>query len=147
LGKVTEDHGKASGDEHGRVLQPGKSRSNLTDDSAHLLPEAGPGAVDSGTVTADGDVLARKASRNHINNASPWFTVKTAHVRPNRERREKSIVLSLRQNLCGVGITLNGADGTPAKQAPVQYSATSAREKSQLIHHRSCKHAPGIPGH
>jgi hypothetical protein len=42
--------------------------------------------------------------------------------------------LSLRQNLCGVGITLNGADGAPAEEVAAEYSATSACEKSQLIH-------------
>nr|WP_245846612.1 hypothetical protein [Halomonas humidisoli] len=78
--------------------------------------------------------MAGKAARNDVNTASPWLSVKTAHVRPNRERREGSIVLSLRQNLCCVGITLNGADGTPSEEVAAEYSATSACEKSQLIH-------------
>jgi len=42
--------------------------------------------------------------------------------------------LPLRQNLCGVGITLNGADGAPSEEVAAEYSATSACEKSQLIH-------------
>ncbi|CAN2983243.1 hypothetical protein METHPM2_970001 [Pseudomonas sp. PM2] len=42
--------------------------------------------------------------------------------------------MSLRQNLCGVGITLNGADGAPPEQVAAEYSATRACEKSQLIH-------------
>ncbi|BAK75779.1 hypothetical protein NH8B_0947 [Pseudogulbenkiania sp. NH8B] len=67
-----------------------------------------------------GDVLARKPSRYHVNKASPWSSVKTAHVRPNRESWEASIVLSLRQNLCGVGITLNGADGAPSEEVAAE---------------------------
>jgi hypothetical protein len=47
--------------------------------------------------------------------------------------------LSLRQNLCGVGITLNRADGVPAEEVAAEYSATSACEKSQLIHVASIK--------
>ena len=42
--------------------------------------------------------------------------------------------MSLRQNLCCVGITLNGADGAPSKEVAAEYSSTSACEKSQLIH-------------
>jgi hypothetical protein len=42
--------------------------------------------------------------------------------------------LSLRENLCCVGITLNGADGAPTQQVAAEYPATSACEKSQLIH-------------
>ncbi|BAP44735.1 hypothetical protein PSCI_4033 [Pseudomonas sp. StFLB209] len=67
-----------------------------------------------------GDVLARKSARNHVNKASPWAAVKGSDVRPNRERRQGAIVLSLRQNLCGVGITLNGADGAPAQQVAAE---------------------------
>ncbi|MBB1617253.1 hypothetical protein A9978_32865 [Pseudomonas sp. UMC65] len=42
--------------------------------------------------------------------------------------------MSLRQNLCGVGITFNGADGAPSEEVAAEYSATSTCEKSQLIH-------------
>jgi hypothetical protein len=78
--------------------------------------------------------LAREASRNHINNSSPRFTVKSSHVIPNRERRETSVVLPCDKNIAGVFIELDCADGFPSKQLATEYSATSAREKSQLIH-------------
>jgi hypothetical protein len=48
-----------------------------------------------------------------------------------------SVVLSLCQNGCGVGITFNGAHGSPPEEVSAEYSATSACEKSQLIHFAS----------
>ena len=35
---------------------------------------------------------------------------------------------------CGVGIALDGAHGCPADEFASEYAATSACEKSQLIH-------------
>jgi hypothetical protein len=49
---------------------------------------------------------------------------------------EKSIVLSLHKNGRGEGITLNGAHGSPPENFSPEYSSTSTREKSQLIHCR-----------
>jgi hypothetical protein len=43
------------------------------------------------------------------------------------------------QKLCGVGITLNGADGAPSEEVAAEYSTASACEKSQLIHAASKK--------
>lgn len=60
--------------------------------------------------------------------------VKGANVIPNREGREKTVILSLGKYACGVGFPLNGADGSPPEQLAAEYSATSACEKSQLIH-------------
>lgn len=42
-------------------------------------------AVQAGGVPADGYVGAGESPRNHINKVYPWSSVKTAHVRPNRE--------------------------------------------------------------
>jgi hypothetical protein len=96
-------------------------------------PHAAALAVNARAFSGNADVLAWEAARYHVNKAAPWSSVKAAHVSPNRERLECSIVLSLRQNLCCVGITLNCADGVPSKQLAAEYSATSACEKSQLI--------------
>ena len=41
--------------------------------------------------------------------------------------------MSLRQNLCCVGITLNGADGAPTKEVASENPATSAREKCRVL--------------
>jgi hypothetical protein len=97
-------------------------------------PEAASRAVDARAFSCSADVLAWEAARYDVNNSSPRAAVKTCDVRPNRERSECSIVLSLRQNLCGVGITFNCADGSPSEQVAAEYSSTSAPEKSQLIH-------------
>jgi hypothetical protein len=78
--------------------------------------------------------LAREAARNDVNKAAPWSAVKGANVIPNREGREKAVILSGDKNACGVGVALNSGDGAPAEQVATEYSATSACEKSQLIH-------------
>jgi hypothetical protein len=50
--------------------------------------------------------------------------------------------LSLHKYACGIWFPLNRADGSPSEQLSPEYSATSAREKSQLIHH----HGAGSKG-
>jgi putative intracellular protease/amidase len=74
------------------------------------------------------DVLAGKPARNHVNTASPWISVKGANVIPNRERREKAVILSGDEYACGVGLALDSADGAPAKEFASEYSATSTCE-------------------
>jgi hypothetical protein len=49
--------------------------------------------------------------------------------------------LSGDQHIPCVGIDFNGTDGAPAEQQATEYSATSAREKSQLIHGPSSKNS------
>src|SRR5206468_1973689 len=80
------------------------------------------------------DVLAWESSRNDINTAAPWATVKGSHVIPDREGRERSVVLAGQKNASGVGVDFDGAHGPPSQKSPAKYSATSAREKCQLIH-------------
>jgi len=52
--------------------------------------------------------------------------------RPNRENRQASIGLALRQNGCAVGITLNCAHGFPSQECSAENASTRACEKSQL---------------
>jgi hypothetical protein len=78
--------------------------------------------------------LARKAPRNHVNNPAPRPSVEGANVIPNREGRENAVILALGKNACGVGFEFNSADSSPPEQLAPEYSATSARENSQLIH-------------
>jgi hypothetical protein len=134
FGKVTEDHGKSSLDEQRAVFHEDVSGSYLTDNSRHVLPQAGSLAVDSGSLACCTDVLAGKPSRNHVNTSAPWRSVKGANVIPNRERREKSVILSGGKNSGGVGFSFDGTDGAPTKQVSSENASTSAREKSQLIH-------------
>jgi hypothetical protein len=136
-GQVAENTSKPSINEHWGVFHEDVLGSNLANDPCKFSPEARSGTVDAFTFASAGYILAGKPARNDVNNASPRSSVKTAHVRPNWESFENSIVLSLRQNLCSVGITLNGADGSPSKEFASENSATSAREKSQLIQNTS----------
>jgi hypothetical protein len=83
--------------------------------------------------SGDGERLARKSRRYHVNKSSPCCAVEGSHVGPDGKGREKSVGLPLRKNGCAVGINLNGADGSPPEQVAAEYAATSACEKSQLI--------------
>lgn len=83
----------------------------------------------------NGDILAREAPRNHVNSSFPRPSIKGANVIPNWEGWEKSFILSGGKNARGVGLELDSADSAPAEQLASEYSATSACEKSQLIHH------------
>ena len=133
-GKVTEDHGKSSANKERAVLHEDEARSNLADDARHLSPQAAALSGDTGATSGGGDVLAREASRHHVNTPSPRSSVKGSHVIPNRERREGAVVLPCDQYACGVGVLLDGADGSPPEQVATEDASTSAREKSQLIH-------------
>jgi hypothetical protein len=93
-GQVSEYSSKPSTSEHWGVLHERESRSYLANNPSHFRPEPTSLAVESIPSAGNADVLAWEASRNDINNASPWSAVKGSHVIPNRERRECSVVLS-----------------------------------------------------
>jgi hypothetical protein len=133
-GQVSENPSKPSTSEQWGVFHEDEAGSNLANDPSKFRPQPRAFPFDSCPSTGAADVLAGKAARYDINNSSPRSPVKTTHVRPNWESFEDSIVLSLRQNLCGVGITLNGADGSPSEDLAPENTSTSACEKSQLIH-------------
>jgi hypothetical protein len=109
-------------------------RSNLANDSRHVLPHAASLSFDSRTLACAGNVLTGKAPRNHVNKSSPWLPVKGLNVIPDRERVEASIVLPGDQNVPCVGVPFDCANGSPSKEFSAEYSATSACEKCQLIH-------------
>ncbi|KXT55287.1 hypothetical protein HMPREF3038_00004 [Akkermansia sp. KLE1797] len=54
----------------------------------HFPPESGALPINAGAFSRRGNVLAREASRYHVNKAAPWSSVKGAYVIPYRERRE-----------------------------------------------------------
>jgi hypothetical protein len=78
--------------------------------------------------------LAWKPARYDVNNSSPRLSVKGLNIIPNRESREKSVILSGGKYASWVLFPLDSADGSPSKQFSPKYSTTSACEKSQLIH-------------
>jgi hypothetical protein len=127
-GQVSENHSESSNSEHWRVFHKRESGSYFTDDSRHFHPESASLSGDSCAFSGGADVLAGKAPRNHVNNASPRPSVKGANVIPNRERREKAVILSGEQYARGVGVVLDGADGSPAEKLASEYASTSARE-------------------
>jgi hypothetical protein len=73
--------------------------------------------------------LAWKPARNDVNTASPRLSVKGANVIPDREGRENSFILSLDKYACGVGVSLDGADGSPPEEfAPEDATACTCKE-------------------
>jgi hypothetical protein len=137
-GQVSENDSKSPRSELWRVLHEDVAGSNLANDAGHLHPESAALAGDAVASAGGADVLAGEAPRYHVNKSCPRSSVKSTHVRPKRERSEGCIVLSRSQNGCGVGITFNCADGAPSEQVAAEYPATSACEKSQLIHDLPC---------
>jgi hypothetical protein len=127
-GQIGEDSPKSSNKQRWAVLHEDEAGSNLAHNARELAPEPGACAADAGTGAGQADVLAGKAARNDVNTASERSAVKGANVIPNREGREKAVVLSLGKYACGVGLAFDGGDGCPAEQLPGQNSSTSARE-------------------
>jgi len=127
-GQVTEDSSESPSKEGWAVLHEDEPGSNVAHDARHVCPHAGSLTVDAGALSGHADVLAREAARNHVNNAAPWSSVKGANVIPNREGREKAVILSGGKYACGVGFPFNGANGAPSEQVAAENSSTSARE-------------------
>jgi hypothetical protein len=127
-GQVAENSTKPPKSEHWGVFHKDLSRSYLANNPGHLPPQSASFAVDPSSLASGADVLAGKPARNHINNSPPRESVKGANVIPNREGREKAVILSGTQYACGVGVALDSADSAPAKQLPSKYSATSTCE-------------------
>jgi hypothetical protein len=127
-GQVPENNAEPPRSENWRVFHERVSRSNLANDAGHFSPQSGALSGDSGAFAGCADVLARESSRNHVNNASPWPSVKGANIIPNREGRQKSVILSGDKYACCVGVSFDGAHGSPVEQVAAEYASTSARE-------------------
>jgi hypothetical protein len=127
-GQVWNNSPESSVNERWRVLHEDEAGSNFANNSRHARPEPGASAVDSRSLACNADVLAREASRHHINTAAPRSSVKGANVIPNREGREKAVILSGDKYACGVGLKLDGTHGCPPEQLAAEDASTSARE-------------------
>jgi hypothetical protein len=127
-GQVTENSPESPSNEGWAVLHEDEAGSYFANDARHVTPHAGSLPVDACAFSCDADVLAWEAARNHVNTSAPRASVKGANVIPNRERREKAVILSLGKYACGVWLPLNGADGSPSKQLAAENASTSARE-------------------
>lgn len=134
-GQVPEYSSKPSSSDSWHVFHENECWSYVANDALVITPQSAALAVDTLRVRIRRtDVLARKPARNDVNTASPRSTVKGAHVIPDRECRQASVVLSSDENISGVGVELDCADGPPSEQDPAENSSTSAREKCQLMH-------------
>jgi hypothetical protein len=133
-GQVTEDNSESSSNECWTVFHEDVSGSNLANDPRHVSPHSAALSGDACAFPGDADVLAWKAARYDINNSSPRSSVKVLNVIPNRERREKAVILSGGKYASCVRFPFDCADCSPSEQLSCEYSATSACEKSQLIH-------------
>jgi len=123
-GKITEDHGKSSGNKERAVFHKNETRSNLTDDARHVRPQTGLLSGNSRSLSGCADVLARKSSADDIDCSAPLSPIKGAHVIPDWESVKTSVRLSGKQDASGVGIKLDSADGAPSKQSPSQDSTS-----------------------
>jgi hypothetical protein len=133
-GQVTEHSSESPSKERWAVFHEDVSGSNLANDPRHMSPHSAAASVDACPSACNADVLTWKAARNDVNTAAPRSAVKGLNVIPNREGREKAVILSGGKYASCVGFPLDGADGTPSKQVTSEYASTSACEKSQLIH-------------
>jgi hypothetical protein len=88
---------------------------HFVDDSGHFSPEARSLTGDTFSFAGDGDVLARKSSRNDVNTSSPGPAVKRTNVIPDREWVKASVVLSSDQDRLAVRILFDGTHSSPTK--------------------------------
>jgi hypothetical protein len=127
-GQVPENNVKSPRSEYWAVLHERVAGSYLANDPRHVLPHSAPLSGNSCPLSGAADVLARKPSRYHINNPAPRSSVKGLNVIPNRERREKALILSGGKYSSGIGFPFDGADCVPSEEFAAKYSATSACE-------------------
>ena len=137
-GKITKDSVESSRSEHWAVFHEDVTGSNFANHPRHVSPHPAALSVKAVASAGDADVLARKPARYNVNNSSPRSSVKGLNIIPNRERREKAVILSGGKYASWVWLPLDGADCSPSEEMTSEYSSTSAREKSQLIHFFFC---------
>src|SRR3990167_10653192 len=75
----------------GHVLQKDKSRLTSGDDPSHVGPEVA-GIVGPSPLASDGEGLAREASVDKIDSASPRASVERAEVGPDRGTIQPSVL-------------------------------------------------------
>jgi hypothetical protein len=127
-GQITEDDSESSSNECLTVFHEDVSGSNLANDPRHVSPHSAALSGDACAFPSNADVLARKTARYNVNNSAPRSAVKALNVIPNRERREKAVILSGGKYASCVGFPFDGTNCSPSEQLSGKYSSTSARE-------------------
>ena len=128
-GQVPENNVKSPRSEYWAVLHEDVARSYFANDPRHVLPHSRSFAGDACTFSGCADVLARKASRYHVNKAAPWSSVKGLNVIPYWERREKAFILSGGKYSSWVGFPLNCTDAFPSKELASKDATSCACEE------------------
>jgi hypothetical protein len=96
----------------------------------------------SGPPAGETERLARKASGNDINPASPWPSIKTFDVVPDGEQGKQTVPLAPQECLAGVLFDFDGRHGSPPQEVRSEDSPASSGKKCQLTHEPS----PSAPG-
>ena len=128
-GQVPENNVKSPRSEYWAVFHEDVARSYFANDPRHVLPHSAALSGDACALPGCADVLAREASRYHVNKSAPWSSVKGLNVIPNRERREKAFILSGGKYSSGVGFPLDCTDAFPSEELSSKDAASGSCEE------------------
>jgi len=95
VGQVSENSIHPPNKEPWHVLHEDVSRSNFANHSRHLGPESASGAVDTGLLAGDADVLAGESAGDDVNAPSPGSSIECRDVIVNLEGWKGAVALSL----------------------------------------------------
>jgi hypothetical protein len=88
FGQSTENGVESSSHSDGcDVFQQDESRSYLANDPENVMPEAGPFAVDAGSLPCEGEILAREPRNDEIHDSTPRCAVEGCEIVPDRKFR------------------------------------------------------------
>jgi hypothetical protein len=131
-GQVSEYTSEASSSEHWAVLHKRMLGSYLANDPRHLAPEAALASFDAGASSGGADVLAREASRYHVNKASPRRAIEGADIVPDGKGSKTAVFLAGDEAAARVEIFFDGDDSAPSKEKASQNAASTAGEEGAL---------------
>ena len=132
-GQITEDSPEILVPKKARdVFQECETGSYFANDPDGVGPHVA-GVVGAALLSGDAEGLAREARRDDIHDSTPGASVEIPHVRPDRERIEQAVRLAREEYRLPVGIVLDGADCSPAKQAGAEQAATGTGEESEFV--------------
>ena len=128
LGQVSDHTSKPARSEDWGVFHEHVARSHLANDSCHFSPQSTSSAFDPFAASSGADVLAREAASDDVHHSTPRLSVEGSDVVPDRERRERSVVLAGAEDAAGVVVDFDGADRSPSEEFAPEYAASSACE-------------------
>lgn len=132
VGQRPENSVEPSNKEPWDVLHEDEARSHFANDTKHLEPEAAAGAVESGALPGDGDVLAWKPTGDDVDTSTPGGPVEGSDVVMDWELRQAAVGLPRLQDAAAVGVNLDGADAPVPEQEAAEDPAADTSEEMQL---------------